>query len=447
MPAIGVELVVILLLILANGVFAMAEMALVSARKARLQEWAEAGHSRARTALDLAQDPGAFLSTVQIGITLVGILAGAFGGARLAEPLAAVLRPLPGIGPYSETLSFGLVVGGIAYLSLVVGELVPKQLALTSPERLAAALAGPMCLVSRLASPAVRLLSLSTAAVLQLLRVRPVPEPPVTEGEIRLMMRQGAQAGVVEAAEHDMLQGVFRLGDRRIGALMTPRTDIVWLDLDDPPEALHRRVTDTVHSWVPVGRGALDHLVGVARAKDLLAPLLTGQLEALEAAIRPPVVVPESLPALQVVEQFRQAGLHLALVVDEYGGVQGLVTPMDLLEALVGDLPDAGMPTEPAAVRREDGSWLVDGMLPADDLKDLLPIDALPGEETGAYQTVSGLVMQQLGRIPATGDHFARGGFRFEVVDMDGHRVDKILVVPLPAEAASEHVQTGAYWY
>jgi putative hemolysin len=186
---------------------------------------------------------------------------------------------------------------------------------------------------------------------------------------------------------------------------------------------------------VPVGRGALDHLVGVARAKDLLAPLLTGQLEALEAAIRPPVVVPESLPALQVVEQFRQAGLHLALVVDEYGGVQGLVTPMDLLEALVGDLPDAGMPTEPAAVRREDGSWLVDGMLPADELKDLLPIGALPGEGTGAYQTVSGLVMQQLGRVPATGDQFPWGGFRFEVVDMDGHRVDKVLVTPLPAEA------------
>ena len=441
MPAIGFELVVILLLILANGVFALAEIAVVSARRARLQEWAEAGNARARTALELAERPDEFLSTVQIGITLVGILAGAFGGARLAEPLAEVLRPLPGIGPYAETISLGLVVGGIAYLSLIVGELVPKQLALRSPERLAAALAGPMRLVSRLASPAVRLLSLSTAAVLRLCRVRPAPEPPVTEGEIRLMMRQGAQAGVVEAAEHDMLQGVFRLGDRRISALMTPRADIVWLDLDDPPEALHRRVTDTVHSWVPVGRGALDHLVGVARAKDLLAPLLTGQPEALEAAIRPPVVVPDSLRALQVVEQFRRAGLHVALVVDEYGGVQGLVTPMDLLEALVGDLPDAGLPAEPAAVRREDGSWLVDGMLPADDLKDLLPLGALPGEGTGAYQTVSGLVMQQLGRIPATGDQFPWGGFRFEVVDMDGHRVDKVLVTPLPPETAP--VQTG----
>jgi putative hemolysin len=210
----------------------------VSARKARLQEWAEAGNPRARTALELAEDPGAFLSTVQIGITLVGILAGAFGGARLAEPLAAVLRHLPGVGPYGETLSLGLVVVGIAYLSLIVGELVPKQLALTSPERIAAAVAGPMRLVSRLASPAVRLLSLSTAAVLRLLRVRPVAEPPVTEVEIRLLMQQGAQAGVFEAAEHEMVQGVFRLGDRRIGALMTPRADVVWLDLDDPPEAL-----------------------------------------------------------------------------------------------------------------------------------------------------------------------------------------------------------------
>jgi putative hemolysin len=438
MPAIGFELVVMLLLILANGVFATAEMALVSARKARLQEWADAGNPRARAALELAQHPGEFLSTVQIGITLVGILAGAFGGARLAAPLADAWRPLPGIGPSSETLSLGLVVGAIAYLSLVVGELVPKQLALTSPERIATALAGPMRLVARLMSPAVRLLSRSTAAVLGLLRVRPVPEPPVTEVEIRLMMQQGAQAGVFEAAEHAMVQSVFRLGDRRIGALMTPRTDVVWLDLDDPPEEQRRCLLETGHSWLPVGRGALDHLVGIARAKDLLVPLLTGQLAAFEVLIRPPVVVPESLPALRVVERFRQAGLHLALVVDEYGGIQGLVTPIDLLEALVGDLPDAGMAAEPAVVRREDGSWLVDGMLSADELKTLLPIGALPGEETGAYQTVGGLVMQQLGRIPATGDQFPWGGFRFEVVDMDGHRVDKVLVTSLPSAATPE---------
>jgi putative hemolysin len=438
MPAIGFELVVMLLLILANGVFAMAEMALVSARKVRLQEWADAGNTRARAALQLAQHLGEFLSTVQIGITLVGILAGAFGGVRLAAPLADALRPLPGIGPYSETLSLGLVVGAIAYLSLVVGELVPKQLALTNPERIATALAGPMRLVARLMSPAVQLLSRSTAAVLRLLRVRPVPEPPVTEVEIRLMMQQGAQAGVFEAAEHDMVQSVFRLGDRRIGALMTPRADVVWLDLDDPPEEQRRCILETVHSWLPVGRGELDHLVGVARAKDLLVPLLTGPFAAFEDLIRPPVVVPESLPALQVLERFRQAGLHLALVVDEYGGVQGLVTPIDLLEALVGDLPDAGMAAEPAVVRREDGSWLVDGMLPADELKTLLPIGTLPGEETGAYQTVGGLMMQQLGRIPATGDQFPWGGFRFEVVDMDGHRVDKVLVTPLPAEATPE---------
>jgi putative hemolysin len=388
--------------------------------------------------LELAQDPGAFLSTVQIGITLVGILAGAFGGARLAAPLADALRPLPGVGLYCETLSLGLVVGGIAYLSLILGKLVPKQLALTNPERVAAVLAGPMRLVSRLASPAVRLLSLSTAAVLRLFRVRPVPEPPVTEGEVRHLMEQGTQAGVFEAAEHEMVRGVFRLGDRRIGALMTPRTAIVWLDLDDPPEEQRRRVTESVHSWLPVGRGELDDLVGVARAKDLLAPLLTGQPEALEAFIRPPVVVPESLPALGLLERFRQAGLHLALVVDEYGGIQGLVTPIDLLEALVGDLPDADSPAEPAAVRREDGSWLVDGMLPADELKELLPIGGLPGEGTGAYQTVSGLLMHQLGRVPATGNQFAWGGFRFEVVDMDGHRVDKVLVTPQPAEAAPE---------
>jgi putative hemolysin len=351
---------------------------------------------------------------------------------------------VPGVGAYSEELSLGLVVVSIAYLSLIVGELVPKQLALTSPERIAAAVAGPMRLLSRLAFPAVRLLSLSTAAVLRLLRVRPVAEPPVTEVEIRLMMQQGAQAGVFEEAEHEMVQGVFRLGDRRIGALMTPRTDIVWLDLDDPPEELRRRVLETVHSWVPVGRGDLDHLVGVARAKDLVVPLLSAQLGELETLLHQPVIVPESLPALRALDMFRQAGIHIALVVDEYGGIQGLVTPIDLLEALVGEMPDAGTSDEPDVVRREDGSWLVDGMLPSDELKVLLQLRSLLGEETGVYQTVSGFVMQQLGRIPATGDHFTWGGFRFEVVDMDGHRVDKILVVPLPAEAASEHTETGA---
>jgi putative hemolysin len=443
MPAIGFEVFVITLLILANGVFAMAEIAVVSARKARLQEWAEAGNARARTAFELAQDPSDFLSTVQIGITLVGILAGAFGGARLAEPLAEALHPVPGVGAYSEELSLALVVVGIAYLSLIVGELVPKQLALTNPERIAAAVAGPMRLLSRLASPAVRLLSLSTAAVLRLLRVRPVAEPPVTEVEIRLLMQQGAQAGVFEEAEHEMVQSVFRLGDRRIGALMTPRTDIVWLDLNDPPEELRRRVLETVHSWLPVCRGDLDQLVGVARAKDLVVPLLSAQLGELEALVQQPVLVPESLPALRALDMFRQAGIHIALVVDEYGGIQGLVTPIDLLEALVGEMPDAGTSAEPDVVRREDGSWLVDGMLPSDELKALLQLRSLPGEETGVYQTLSGFVMQQLGRIPATGDHFAWGGFRFEVVDMDGHRVDKILVVPLPMEAASEHAETG----
>jgi putative hemolysin len=438
MPAIGFELFAILLLVLANGVFAMAEIAVVSARRARLQTWAEQGNPRARMALELAESPGEFLSTVQIGITLVGILAGAFGGARLAEPLAEALRPLPGVGPYRETLSLGLVVVGIAYLSLIVGELVPKQLALTSPERIAMALAGPMRLVSRLASPAVRLLSRSSAAVLRLFRVCPIPEPPVTEGEIQLLMRQGAQAGVFEAAEHEMVQSVFRLGDRRVGALMTPRTAVVWLDLDDPPEILHRTVVETMHAWLPVARGDLDHLLGVARAKDLLVPLLSGQPDALETCVHQPVIVPESLPALRVLDRFRQGGIHLALVVDEYGGIQGLVTPIDLLEALVGDIPEVGMPAEPSWVRREDGSWLVDGMLPIDEFKERLALGPLPREGMGAYQTVSGFVMQQLGRVPSTTDYFSWDGFRFEVVDMDGHRVDKVLVMPLPVEDTPE---------
>lgn len=434
------EILGILLLIIANGVFAMAEIALVSARKTRLAQQANEGNAKARLALAFANAPREFLSTVQLGITLIGILAGALGETTLAQPLAASLRQVPWLGAYSEALSLGFVVCSIAYCSLVIGELVPKQLALHNPERIAAALVAPMRVITRLAAPAVWLLSASTAAILHVLGGRPAPEPPVTEAEIKVLLQQGVQAGVFAAAEHEMVHAVFRFGDRRAGALMTPRTAIVWLDVNDSPQDTGRRLTESAHARFPVGQGSLDQVVGVVHAKDVLAQSLAGQPVDLTRALRPPVFVPEHMPALHVLELFKRTGLPLALVVDEHGGVEGLITLTDMLEALVGDLPaEEGVPAEPLAMQRDDGSWLVDGMLPIDTFKDLFHITHLPGEDAGAYHTVGGFIMMHLERIPAPAEHFDWDGFSFEVLDMDGQRVDKVLVVPRQTRRTCVH--------
>jgi len=439
MSTIAVEILLIVGLVLANGVLAMAEMAVVSSRKARLQQWANEGNTKARTALDLAKAPHRFLSTMQIGITLVGILAGAFGGTTIAEALAAALHDVPWLAPYRQAIGLGVVVLGITYLSLILGELVPKQLALSNPERMAAAVASPMRRLSRIAAPVVWLLTVSTNAVLWGLGRRAASEPPVTEGEIKVLMQQGTDAGVFEAAEHEMVQAVLRLGDRRVGAVMTRRTEVVWLDLDAAPADLQRTIIDSGHhSRLLVGQGSLEHVLGVVHTKDLLVQSLAEQGIDLAAAMQRPVFVPESMRALAVLELFKQSGLHMALVVDEYGDLQGLVTLHDILEAVVGNLPAAGEAVEPRAVQRADGSWLLDGLLPVDELKERCNLGSLPGEEQGAYQTLGGFVMTQLGRIPATAEHFAWGGWRFEVVDMDGHRVDQVLVTPLAPGASGE---------
>jgi putative hemolysin len=443
MSVIAVEILLIILLVIANGIFAMSEIALVSSRKARLQQWANAGNAKARVALELANAPGRFLSTIQIGITLVGILAGAFGGATIAEKLAAALSDVPWIAPYRYAIGLGVVVLGITYLSLILGELVPKQLALSHPERLAAAVASPMHLLSRIAAPVVWLLTVSVEAVVRLLGIRAEAEPPVTEGEIKVLMQQGTEAGVFESAEHEMVRAVLRLGDWRVGAVMTLRTEIVWLDLDDTPEDIQRQIINsTHHSRLLVCQGSLDHVLGVVHTKDLLVQSLAEQRIDLAVAMQRPVFVPESIRALDVLELFKQSGNHMVLVVDEFGSIQGLVTLHDILEAVVGDMPAAGEEVEPRAVQRDDGSWLLDGLLPVDELKERFHLGPMPGEEQDAYQTLGGFVMTQLGRIPVVTDHFAWGELRFEVVDMDGHRVDKILVTPITPGSAPETAGT-----
>jgi putative hemolysin len=416
----------------------MAELAVVSARKARLQHRAKAGDTQARAALELATAPSSFLSTVQIGITLIGILAGAFGGATLAEELTGALRRIPVLAPYSAALGIGLVVLGLTFLSLIIGELVPKQLALNNAERIAATVAVPMRALSVLATPVVRLLSYSTDVVVRGLGVHPSTEPPITEEEITVMMEQGTETGVFEQAERDIVKRVFSLNDQRIEALMTPRRDIVWLDLHASPQALQRQLAESAYSRFPVGQESLDNALGIVQAKDLLAYCLAGRPLDLQAVLRPPLFVPESVSVAKMLELFRTSRMQLALVVDEYGVIQGVITLNDVLGAIVGDMPSVEEPAESPAVQRQDGSWLLDGMLPVEQCKALLRLEQFPGEERGHYQTLGGFMMMYMEHIPSAGQHFEWGGFRFEVVDMDVHRVDKVLVAPVQGESSPQ---------
>jgi putative hemolysin len=380
--------------------------------------------------MELAGEPNDFLSTVQIGITLIGILAGAVGGANIAEQLKLKLSSIPALAPYSEAIGIGVVVLIITYLSLVIGELLPKRLALNNAEGIASIMARPMRMLSKITSPAVRLLSFSTEALLRLFRVRQSTEAAVTEEEIKFMLHQGAQAGTFEKAEREMVEGVFRLGDKRVGALMTPRKEIIWLDIDESPEETHIKITNGIYSRFPVVHGGIDKILGIVQAKDLLDRSLSGQTLDLKASLQHALFVPGTMPALKALEMFKKQRKHIALVVDEYGGLQGLITIHDILEAIVGDIPIADANGEHQAVERQDGSWLLDGMLSTDRVKEILSIESLPEEEKGYYQTLGGFVITHLGNLPQTGDHFEWNGTHFEVIDMDGHRVDKVLVVP-----------------
>jgi putative hemolysin len=424
---VAIDILFILLLLIANGLFAMSEIALISARKARLQQRAE-NDDGARIALELANAPDRFLSTVQIGITLIGILAGAFGGATLSAHLAERLNRIPSIAPYSGIVSLVVVVMTITYLSLVVGELVPKRLALNSPERIAARIAKPMRFLSRLTAPAVHALSASSSFLLRLLRSRPTEEPPITEEEVKILIAVGTEAGVFEAAEHELLDNIFRLADQKIPQLMTPRLDVVWLDIESPPEEIRRRIINSPYSRMPVCQGTLDNILGVVKARDLLARVLAGEPLDLRATLRPPLYVPETRTALQLLEMFKQSATHIAMVVDEHGALEGLVTMNDVLEAIVGEMPSHLGGGESFAVQREDGSWLLDGRTPISDFKELFSIDRLPREEEGGYHTLAGFIMTQLGRLPSVSDNFVWNNLRIEVVDMDRRRIDKVLV-------------------
>ncbi len=430
-----IEILIIFLLLIANGVFAMTEIALVSARKVRLQQRADEGDLAAKEALELAENPNRLLSTIQIGITLIGVLTGALGGATLAERLSTLLVKISWLAPYAGGVALALVVILTTYFTLVIGELIPKRLAMNNPEKIALSIARPMRSLSRLAAPLVSLLSASTDAGLRLLGIKPSDEPPVTEEEIKVLMEQGTQVGVFEAAEQDMVESVFRLGERYIDAIMTPRTEIEWLDLDEPYEDLLRQVLESRHTRFPVASGGLDNVVGILQARDLLIYHTSKGQANIEELMVPPIFVPDSMPALKVLEMIKSSGVHAALVIDEYGGLLGMVTLYDILTAIVGDIPTEGETDEPQVVQREDGSWLLDGLLAVDELKDLLDLPDMPEEDRVGFQTLGGFVMSQIGSIPSAGQHFDWENYRFEVMDMDGRRVDKVLVSPVHSES------------
>lgn len=428
MNAVGFEVLVIAALLLANGVFAMAELAVVSSRKTKLKHWADEGKPGARAALDLASSPDRFLASVQVGISAIGVLAGAFGGATVAENIDAWLQGVPLLAPYGEAIGLAIVVIVITYFSLVIGELVPKRIALNHPERIASFVAGPMGLLARAASPVVRLLELSTKAVLWLLRAKPSKDPVITPEELKVLISQGTEGGVFEEAEQDMLEGVLHLGDRTAGMVMTPRTRMVSLDVGDSPAEVLRKIAASHRSRFPVVEHDAENVIGIVRSKDLLVQIMAGERFDLRPLLQPAVFVPETMSAPRVLETFKQQGAHIAMVTDEYGSVQGLITHNDILESIVGELPARGEGPPPGVVRRDDGTWLVDGLLDIPALREALELPRLPDEEDGVYQTVGGLVTHMLGSIPAAGQAVAWRDWRFEVMDMDGRRVDKVLV-------------------
>lgn len=424
-----IEIILIAVLILANGVFAMAEIAVVSARKARLQRAAQKGNRRAATALDLANNPDAFLSTVQVGITTIGVLAGAVGGATIASQIDAFVERIPALQPWSEAIGVGVVVVTITYLSVVVGELAPKRIALNYPERIAMALAPPMRALSRFASPLVAVLGGSSRVILWLLRIPRLPHAPVTEEELRILLRQGALAGTIEKHEGEIVERVFRLGDRPARAIMTPRTEVEWVDIARPLSDLQEIARASSHSRFPVIDGLPNHVLGSLHAKHFLD---AHDLEDLRTRIEPVVTVSETLRGLELLERFRETRARMAVVVGEFAAVEGIATPQDILEGLVGELPEAGVEYEPPIIVRDDGSWSVDAFVDMEELKAVTGAQAFSGQKDGVYQTIAGWVIEQLGHIPKIGETLEASGYRFEIADMDGRRVDRIIVSRLP---------------
>jgi putative hemolysin len=418
------QVLVILLLILLNGFFSMSEMALVSAKRARLQAAADQGKSGARSALALLADPTEFLSAIQIGITLIGLLAGAYSGAAFADPLAIAMLPLGIPDEYAEEIAFGLVVLIVTFLSLIIGELVPKRVALTHAESLAMFVAPTMRVFAKSMLPLVWLLRITVNTVLKILPVSSAPQAAVTEDDVRALVAEGTHAGVFLASERRLLEGVMALAERKVGSIMIPRQDVIWLDADEPLESLWQQAKSSGHARFLVARGKLDNLLGMITLADLSEVVHRGRLDA-DSDMQPPLHVPDSITVLQLLDQFQKSSTHLAIVTDEYGEIEGITTPIDILKAIAGELPELGSRERPEALQRADGSWLIDGHLPIEELQRRLGRRDMVARE---YHTVAGFVLARLGRIPKAGDTLTWRDLKVEIVDMDGVRIDKILL-------------------
>lgn len=431
---------VVFFLILCNGFFAMAELALISARRARLKQMADQGRHGAELALKLSEDPSSFLSIVQTGMTLNSVLAGAFSGATLADYYAPILNDIAWIYPHGGAVAIAITVSAVTYLNLVIGELMPKRIGLAYAEPIATNVAFLMVIFAKMAAPVVWVLKKSTEILLDILGFGNIQAMPVTEEEVKHVIAEGAEVGAIKPQERAMLDRVMRLSDRTVRTIMTPRLDMVWLGTEDAPHEHKKAIRNSGYSRFPVARGDLEEILGIVHAKDILNAHFDGHVLSLKTVMRPALSVPDTTPVLRLLDQFRQSGQHIAIVVDEYGSVEGLVSVTDILESVTGELPERGEEQSGKPVKREDGSWLIDGMMPIDEVETIIGLRDMRGD--GDYHTLAGFVVDKLRRIPSAGDRFAWEDARFEVVDMDNRRVDKVLIYP-PAIEEPQGGQNG----
>ena len=431
------EIIIILILIILTGYLSMAELAVVSVRKAKMQKYLEEGNKNAEIVMELLEDPNEFLSTVQIGISLIGVLTGAFGGVTLAEPLASMISFVP----YSEPISVAIVVIITTYLTLVVGEIVPKVIALNDPERVSLKVAKSMVILSKVSKPVSFVLAKSSSFLLWLLRIENKNNDIVTEEEIELMIKEGREDGTIEQEEEDIIKRVFKLDDQKVESIMTPRNEIIWIDLEDERDINKVKIIESKRSIFPIASGELDDFIGVVQAKDILSAMFSEEKFDVQKIVKEPLVVSEHLETLELLKEFKenQGYVHMSLVVDEFGSVEGLITLNDLLEGIVGDIPGIDEDDEPQAIERDDGTWLIDGRYPIDRFKELFEFnDTLPDEEEDGYTTLAGFILSLSGTIPDEEDKYECGRFIFEIIDIDGHQIDKVLVTELEPQEPNE---------
>ena len=431
------EIIIILILIILTGYLSMAELAVVSVRKAKLQKYLEEGNKRAQIVFDLLEDPNEFLSTVQIGISLIGVLTGAFGGVTLSEPLSRLISFLP----YNDLISIIIVVVVTTYLTLVIGEIVPKVIALNEPEKVSLKVAKSMVILSKIARPVSFILAKSSSFLLWLMRIENKNKDRVTEEEIELMIKEGREDGTIEQEEEDIIQRVFKLDDQKVDSIMTPRNEIIWINLEDDKQINKVKIIESRRSIFPISSGELDDFIGVVQAKDILSLMFSEENFDINKIVKEPLVVSENLETLELLREFKenQEYVHMSLVVDEFGSVEGLITLNDLLEGIVGDIPGIDEEDEPQAVQRNDGSWLIDGRYPIDRFKKLFELkENLPNEEEDNYTTLAGFILSLSGKIPNEEDKYECGRFTFEIIDIDGHQIDKVLVSDSGPEITEE---------